>query len=149
MSIYGAYTTASGGTTSAGTSRTFNELYPSNQMRLGTMGLQALSNVRALSIGLKYMVNDKTTFGAAYHSFSKFDEDDSWYNTTNVYDNPYGTGFGTEVGNEIDFSVHLTLSDMVRVSGGIGIFDPGSFIQNAGGGSDNSTYMYFGLNWRY
>jgi hypothetical protein len=149
MSIYGAYSTASGGTTSAGTVRTFDPLYPSDHMRLGMMDLQALSNVTAFSVGLKFDVSTDIGLSASYHSFNKFDEDDLWYNGNGSYGNSYGTGFGKNIGSEIDINVHWSLSDALNVSGGFGIFDPGSFIQNAGGGSDNSTFMYVGVNFRY
>ena len=149
LSVYGAYSTASGGTTSAGTVRTFNDLYPSDHHRLGMMDLQGLSNVRALTVGAKFEVNEDMGLKLAYNSFSLFDEDDFWYNTSNVYGNPYGTGNGTNVGSEIDVSLNWSLSEMLKLSGGFGVFDPGSFIQNAGGGSDNSTFMYVGVNFRY
>jgi hypothetical protein len=149
LAIYGAYSTASGGTTSAGTVRTFDELYPSDHHRLGMMDLQGLSNVRALTVGASFDVNADMGLKFAYNSFSLFDEDDFWYNTHNVYGNPYGTGNGTNVGSEIDVSLHWNLSEMLKLHGGFGVFDPGSFIQNAGGGSDNSTFMYVGVNFRY
>jgi hypothetical protein len=149
LSLFAAYHTASGGQTTAGTVRTFDPLYPSDHMRLGMMDLQALSNVTALSFGLGFQVNDRIGLSASYHSFNKFDEDDAWYNTSHTYGNSYGTGFGKNIGSEIDVNVHVMLSDMLKLHGGFGIFDPGSFIQNAGGGSDNSTFMYVGVNFRY
>jgi hypothetical protein len=154
MSLYGAYSTASGGTTAAGTVKTFDELYPTDQHRLGMMGLQALSNVRAFSVGLHYMVNEQIGLGASYHAFSLFDEDDFWYNTRNVYGNPYGTGFGTSVGSEFDFTLNWKMSEMVNVRGGFGFFDPGTFIENAAAAgldtaTDNSTFMFVGVNVRY
>jgi hypothetical protein len=149
MSIYGAYSTASGGQTSAGTVRTFDPLYPSDHMRLGMMDLQALSNVTAFTLGVNFNINSKMGLNASYNSFNKFDEDDAWYNGNGSYGNSYGTGFGKNIGSEIDVSLHLALSDALKISGGFGIFDPGTFIQNAGGGSDNSTFMYLGVNFKY
>jgi hypothetical protein len=150
LDLFASYSTASGGTTSAGTVRTFDDLYPSDHHRLGIMDLVALRNVNAFTVGLGYAVNDDIGIKASYNSFKLYDEDDFWYQSRNIFNN-FGAapGNGTDLGSEIDVSVHWSLSEMFSLNGGFGIFDPGSFIQNAGGGSDNATFMYVGVNFRY
>jgi hypothetical protein len=149
LSLYGAYSTASGGTTSAGTVRTFDDLYPSDHHRLGMMDHQGLRNVQALSFGLGFKVSDAIGLNVEHHTFKKFDDDDLWYGTGNTFTYFVGPGNGTNIGSELDISLHWMMNDALKISGGFGIFDPGTAIQNAGGGSDNSTFMYVGLNWRY
>ncbi len=149
LSLYGAYSTASGGTTSAGTRRTFDDLYPSDHMRLGMMDHQSLRNVQALSFGLGFQVNPNIGLNVSHHTFKLFDEDDIWYNPGNNFNYNVGPGDGTNIGSEIDISLSWRLSEALKLSGGFGIFDPGSAIQNAGGGTDNSTFMYVGVNFRY
>jgi hypothetical protein len=150
MNLFASYSTASGGTTAAGTVRTFDDLYPSDHHRLGMMDLVALRNIRALTFGVGFDVNESIGLKASYNSFTLFDEDDLWYQSRNIFNN-FGAapGNGTNLGSEIDVQLNWKLNEMLKLSGGFGIFDPGSFIQNAGGGNDNATFMYVGVNLRY
>jgi hypothetical protein len=149
MSLFGAYSLASGGTTDAGTVRTFDDLYPSDHHRLGIMDHQSLRNVQAFSVGLGYDVNDEIGLKVAYHSFKLFDGDDFWYQPGDNFQYNVGPGDGTDIGNEIDITLSWMLNPALKLHGGFAIFDPGSAIQNAGGGTDNQTFMYVGLNFRY
>jgi hypothetical protein len=150
LHAFASYSTASGGDPSDGTVNTFDDLYPSDHHRLGGMDLVALRNIRALTLGLGYDVSENMGLKFAYNSFQLFDEADNWYQTSNVFNN-FGdvSGNGTNLGSEFDVSLHLRLNPNLKVSGGFGIFDPGSVIQGAGGGNDNSTFMYVGVNFRY
>jgi hypothetical protein len=151
LAAFGAYSTASGGDPSDGKVNTFDDLYPSDHHRLGMMDLVALRNIRAFTVGLDFTLNDKMSLKAAYNSFSLFSEEDNWYQTSNVFNNIGNvSGGGTNLGSEIDVSLHMRLSNNLKLSGGFGIFDPGSAISNAFPGStDNSTYMYVGLGLKY
>jgi hypothetical protein len=149
LHAYGAYSIASGGYTSNGTWRGFNEMFPSNQGRLGTMGLQALSNVKAFSVGAGFKVSEEIGFGLGYHSFQLFDEDGGWQNTSNGLAYGVGGGNGTQIGTEIDFNLHWRMNEKMKLMGGYSVFDPGTALNNAGYGNDNSTFMYFGVNLKY
>lgn len=151
MNLWASYSTASGGDPSDGTVNTFNDLYPSDHGRLGMMDMVALSNIRAMSFGLGYHLNESMGLSVAYHNFSLFSQDDEWYQTSNTLNN-YGSisGNGTSLGSEIDISLHWMLNPNFKLSGGFGIFDPGSAISNAFPAStDNSTFMYVGVGFKY
>jgi hypothetical protein len=150
MHLFASYSTASGGDASDGTVNTFDDLYPSDHHRLGMMDLVALRNINALTFGAGFDLNESIGLKASYNSFTLNSEDDFWYQSGNLY-NTYGTftGAGTNLGNEIDISLRWNLNANTRVSGGFGIFDPGSALNNAFGGNDNATYMYASFSFRY
>ena len=153
LSAWAHYATASGGTTSAGHSRTFDELYPNDHGRFGLMDLQALSNVQTFGVGLSLELSKDMGLMAGYHSFKLFDAEDAWYNTSLGLNyvgavDPSGLS-GTDVGNEMDVAFHWMASDHFNVSAGFGVFNPGSFLQNVGFGSDNQTFFYAKLGLKY
>jgi hypothetical protein len=151
INLFASYSTASGGDASDGKVNTFDDLYPSDHHRLGMMDMVALRNVQALSVGLGFDVSEDIGLKLSYHNFSLFDENDNWYQTSYIANN-YGSLAGngsTNLGSEIDVSLHWRLNEALKISGGFGIFDPGTAINNVGGANDNSTYMYVGVGFRY
>ncbi|MCH8977997.1 MAG: alginate export family protein, partial [Armatimonadetes bacterium] len=151
LTVFGGYSTASGGS-SGNTSNTFNDLFPSDHRFNGIMDMQGWRNVDAVHIGAGYKVSDDMSLRATYHDFSLNDATDAWYNGRNGlqygYVDPSG-GSGSNVGSEIDLSLRWRLPNDLKLTAGLAVFDPGTFVETQSGGGSSQTWFYASLGWRH
>lgn len=152
MSIFGGYNTASGGTDTDGTNNTFNDLFPSDHRRNGIMDIVGWRNVNAIHVGVGFQVSEGMRLSATYHDFTLNDSSDGWYAPINGM-NVYGSGDGAEgvddLGSEIDINLMWKLRDNMKLSAGFAVFDPGTYFESAGYGTDNATWFYGSLGWKF
>ncbi len=139
---------ASGGGNST-TSRTFDNLYPSNHDQYGLADLQGWKNMNHLAISLENRSFKSLTLRASANSYSLRDPSDGWYTATGVINpgpkgpliDPTGQS-GRDIGQELDFQASYSIKHFGKISAGIAIFEPGNFIQNLTGHSNQMTFGF-------
>ncbi len=143
---------ATGGDPSGtGTSRTFDQLYPSNHPFYGLMDYVGWRNMRDWRISFRANPAKRLTCTLDEHSFSLVDGRDFWYNAAGQPNvgisghplrDPSGAS-GTDLGTELDVSAAYQATPTINVSTGYGRFRPGRFqrLTNAGH-ADPADWFY-------
>ena len=146
---------ASGGG-NADTSRTFDNLYPSNHNLYGLADTTAWKNMNHLGVLLENHITSDWSIRAGFHAFSLRDNSDAWYSATGGANVRSGGTFidktgqsGGDLGQELDFEAVLTSKKTGTLSAGIAFFNPGRFVQNVGGNSNEMTYGYIQYQVRF
>ncbi len=150
------FNAASGGGTATKT-RTFDNLLPTNHKFYGSMDLQAWKNMEELAVGVEHQLNPKWAVKSSFHSFKLHDSRDAWYGAGGAANQgPNGayvdaTGLsGRDVGSELDLEFSYKHTATISVSGGLGLFNPGSFVKARNGGSANrQTWGYLAVQFRF
>lgn len=138
---------ASGGG-NATTSRTFDNLYPSNHDLYGLADLVGWKNMNELAVKLENHPMKSLTLRAEAHSFSLRDNSDGWYNalgSVNVgsggpLKDPTGAS-GGDLGQEYDLLATYSWKHVGSFMAGIAFFEPGHFVANLG----NSSQLTYGF----
>ena len=144
------YNAASGGG-DANTTRTFDNLYPSNHDQYGLSDLTGWKNINDFAVKLERKTPKGLSLKAEYHNLSLRDASDAWYNAAgginagengNLVD-PTGAS-GRNLGQEFDLSASLGVGPGT-LSAGFSYFKPGSFTETIGGFSDarKSGYIQY------
>ncbi|MBS1717642.1 MAG: alginate export family protein [Armatimonadetes bacterium] len=137
--------------------RTFDNLYPTNHPFYGTMDLQGWRNMQELAIGADFKPCQNVTGKASYHRLWLFDAADAWYAANGVanarpggtYVDPTG-GSGKDVGQEWDVEASYTYQKTLVFSAGLGYFQPGSFVRNVlKGSAANQTWVFLQTQYRF
>lgn len=136
---------ASGGA-GLGTSRTFDNLYPSNHGRFGIADMAGWKNIRHLSMGADFAVSKQWTLRGSWHNLALWDARDAWYAASGVpnkhgaltFQDPTGT-HGRDLGNEFDIEANGAIQG-VTVSFGLGVFEPGGFVRRLTGRNDVQVF---------
>jgi len=146
---------ASGGG-NADTSRTFDNLYPSNHNLYGLADTTGWKNMNHLGVMLDNRVSTNWTVRASAHAYSLRDTSDAWYAATGGANPRSGGSFidktglsGRDLGNEIDLEAILASKRSGTLSAGIAFFDPGHFVQAVGGHSNQMTYGFLQYQFRF
>lgn len=145
MTVFVEANVATGGK-STNESHTFDNFYPTNHLFYGYMDRQALSNMKSFAVGATWKPRKDMSFEATYHSFSLYNDSDSWYGAggtqNGAFIDPAGAS-GSSIGNEIDFVWKWTMDKSQSLEAGFGIFDGGSFVDNVlGFSADQSFWGY-------
>lgn len=146
---------ASGGG-DADVSRTFDNLYPTNHPYYGLMDMQGWRNMNELVAGLDFSVTKSLGLRISGHLFSLRDVSDTWYAASGaanrfpgkVYQDPTGRS-GRDVGRELDLEANWTVNKDSVLSAGLGLFNPGRFVERVRGSSDPQTWGYVSWSFRY
>lgn len=147
--LYFEANAASGG---PGTSKseTFDNLYPTNHRFYGSMDLQAWKNMREFVVGWQHKLGPAIDFHVHGHLFGLMDARDAWYGAAGtpnkrvggVFRDPSGAS-GKDVGAELDVEFAMRLDKRSTLQFGIGIFEPGKFVERMNGGeADRQTWCY-------
>ena len=146
---------ASGGG-NATTSRTFDNLYPSNHDLYGLADLTAWKNMNDVAFKVENKSFKGLTLQSEFHILTLRDPSDAWYGATGsanprtggTFIDPTGNS-GRDLGNELDFSASYAKKSGGTFSLGVSFFDPGRFVQNLSGHSNQLTYGYLQYQARF
>ena len=147
------YDYASGGQ-NAGTSNTFNQLFPFGHYYLGWADLVGRQNIQDLNAHLYFYPAKWLTGWVQYHRFWLADSTDALYNAGGVATRRSATGAaGNDVGQELDFTLNFHLNKQSDILVGYNYFFAGDFIRRTGaagqtGGFDASTFfLQYNFRW--
>ena len=139
---------ASGGS-NADTTRTFDNLYPTNHDQYGLADLTAWKNMNEFRVKLESTVGNGLNLKLVWQALSLRDPSDSWYSATGGANPRAGGTFtdktgnsGRDLGKEVDFQASWDLKVSGKISAGLVFFDPGHFVQAVSGHSNMQTYGY-------
>jgi hypothetical protein len=129
------------------TSKTFNNLYPTNHPFYGHMDYQGWRNMSAWSFSVGGKPSESTYLQAAYWDFSLAQEKDGWYSASGsaagALRSASATNIDKHVGNELDLLARYIYDPRVSFEAGYGYFREGSFVKSkvANGGKSDWTYL--------
>lgn len=154
--LYVEANAASGGSDSD-TTRTFDNLYPTNHKFYGSMDMMAWKNMNEFAVQLDHKLNAKTDLKARWSSFTLRDPSDAWYGASGAankrpggtFVDPTGTS-GRDLGSEFNLEATYRLNKVYTLSGGIGMFSPGDFVKKVNGGNaDTQSWGYIQVQIRF
>lgn len=67
-----------------------------------------------------------------YHIFRLAQDKDAWYSTGPAYRRDKTGKSGSDVGDEIDFTIYFSVTENLNLRAGYAHFFPGDFVQNTG-----------------
>ncbi len=137
---------ASGGGNST-TSRTFDNLLPTNHKFYGSMDMQSWRNMEEIALGFEHQFNPKWTAKTSIRSFALRDARDAWYGAggapnvggAGTFVDPTGAS-GRDIGREFNLEFGCKQSSTMNISAGFGAFLPGDFIKIRNGGQADTQY---------
>jgi len=142
--LYGELAAASGGGDDD-TTRTFDQIYASNHSRYGVMDMQGWRNMTGISLGANFRPTTRLSISLEYHRFGLWDDSDAWYGDgggrNGSFVDPTGNS-GRNVGQEFDLFGNYTIDSRSQIEGGIGLFQPGDFIESFPGRGQNQVWGY-------
>lgn len=143
---------ASGGDSKDKT-RKFDSLYASAFAPYGIMDTTGLRDMKMLSIGAIWDPMKTVNVKFEYLKFWLYDNTDGWYDTQNTINVRPGGSFvdatgakGGDLGGEFNVNATWKYAKNQSLSGGIGVFQPGSFIK-AFNGNDTSNQIWGYVMW--
>jgi len=146
---------ASGGG-NATTTRTFDNLYPSNHDLYSLSDLTGWKNMNHLGVLLENHLTPAWTLRAGAHAFSLRDPADAWYGATGAINpRPGGTFIdntglsGRDLGQELDFEAMFSMKHAGTLSAGIAFFNPGHYVQALSGNSNQMSYGFVQYQLRF
>ncbi len=142
---YLEFDVASGGS-SSNTSRTFDNLYPTNHPFYGIMDLQGLRNMIGVSGALEHRCTPKMTVKFEAHHFWLYDGADGWYSAAGGVNPGFidaNGGRGTDIGTELDLSGTYSFAPKQQLSAGIGYFAPGPYVRSFTSGHSRSQFWAY------
>jgi hypothetical protein len=146
---------ASGGG-NATTSRTFDNLYPSNHDLYGLADLVGWKNMNELAVKLENKSIPSLTLQAEAHAFSLRDPSDAWYSAVGTVNARSGGSFidptgssGVDLGREFDLQAIYSTKKYGTLTAGIAFFEPGNYVQNLSGHSNQLTYGFLQYQIRF
>ncbi len=150
------FNAASGGS-NAETVMTFDNLYPTNHKFYGSMDLQGWKNMTEIAFGVVHQLNPKVDVSGHFHQFSLRDPADGWYGAGGSFNRGINGDFidptgqsGRDVGSELDLDVTFRYRKDTTIAGGIGMFNPGSFVKTLNSGnSDRQTWFYLQIGFKF
>lgn len=143
---------ASGGGT-ANTTRTFDNLYPTNHKFYGLMDLHAWKNVDMLAVHYSVSPRPELDLKARFASSRLHDAKDAWYGASGLpnrfssgpFVDPTGNS-GKEIGQEFDFEAVWRRNPKQTLTAGVGVFVPGEFVKNLSGDNQKQIFGFVMLN---
>lgn len=154
--VFAEVNAASGGG-DENTTRTFDNLYPTNHSKYGTSDLQGWRNMSEWVIGFEHQPKPGAAVSISYRRFGLADASDAWYGAGGapnkrgggVYVDPSGSS-GKDVGAEWNLEASCRLSPAWSFSGGVSRFEPGGFVRTLNGGKgDAQTWGYLSVQGRF
>ncbi len=129
------------------TSKTFNNLYPTNHPYYGYMDYQGWRNMSAWNVNVSGKPGSSTFLYAGYWDFRLAQEHDGWYNASGSSAGAARAASATNsekhVGNELDLLARYIYDPRVTFEAGYSHFFEGAFINNkiANAGGSDWTYV--------
>ncbi|MCC7490735.1 MAG: alginate export family protein [Fimbriimonadaceae bacterium] len=162
VGLTAGYALASGDSTpGVGSTKTFQNLFPTNHRHYGMMDYQGWRNIHNVYGKANWQAGKLFNLEGQFHAFWLANSRDFWYgaggapNATTgaaAYRDPTGAA-GSEVGQEIDLVVTANPLPWLQLQGGYGHFFSGGFINavNATNGltASDSDFIYFSLQGKY
>lgn len=154
--IYLDLNAASGGSSST-KSETFDNLFPTNHKFYGSMDMQGWKNMTEVALGWQHKLDAKSDLHLHGHWFRLMDAKDAWYSAGGspnrrvggVFRDPTGAA-GKEVGFELDLEATHRFDPSTSIQAGIGVFEPGKFVQRMNGGdADRQIWFYLQIMKRF
>jgi Alginate export len=141
---------ASGGSPTSSTSRTFDNLYPSNHDLYGLADTTGWRNMDYLAARIEARPTDAFAIRGTAQTISLQNPHGDWFNysgvpnvsTQGVFVDPTGKS-GSHVGDEFDLEAAYKFKHLGSLTTGIALFDPGDFVKNVSGHGDPETFFYF------
>lgn len=150
------FSVASGGGNATST-RTFDNLLPSNHKFYGSMDLMAWKNMEEIALGVSHQATSKLGLTASLRSFRLRDAADAWYGAggaANVgpkgrFVDPTGKS-GRDIGRELNVEATYKHDAHWSGAGGFGVFFPGNFVKVRNGGrADRQVWVYATVQVRF
>ncbi len=136
------------------TTRTFDNLLPTNHKFYGSMDMQGWRNMNELALGLAHRPDKASEIKISWHGFSLRDERDAWYGAGGRPNRRAGGAFtdptgksGRDLGWELDLDYSRSLNAQQTLAAGFGWFAPGRFVRQVGGKQSGQPWLY--LSWSY
>ena len=125
---------------------TFDQIFPTGHLYHGYNDLVGWRNIQALRIGLGAAPTSRLTVSADFHAFRLATRGDGLYDAggTPSIPAPPGGAVDGEVGQELDLTLGLRVSETVSLSSGLGHFFPGAYVRASTPGAGN-TFAYGSL----
>lgn len=137
---------------SAGHTKTFDNLYPTNHKFYGAADLQAWRNMQEITAHLVYKPDSLSSLAVGWHHFWLFDKTDGWYGAGGGINSRPGGSFidptgssGRYVGTELDLTYNRKLGNVGSLSIGVSWFDPGTFVTRLNGGNGRTQIWGFAM----
>lgn len=145
------WNSASGGP-STGTSRTFDNLYPTNHKFYGVMDLFAWRNMNQLQLTVTHKPRKDLDLKGRLSTAWLQDARDAWYSAggrpnvgpSGAFRDATGNS-GRNVGWEFDLEANWRRNARESVSAGLGIFNPGGFVKKLA--NDGRAQVFFYLQY--
>jgi hypothetical protein len=128
------------------TSKTFNNLYPTNHPLYGYMDYQGWRNMSAWNLNVSGKPGKSTYLYAGYWDISLAQEKDGWYNAsgnaTGSLRSAPAINADKRVGSEMDLQAKYVYDPRVTFEAGYSYFFEGAFIKNKVGNAGGSNWAY-------
>jgi hypothetical protein len=115
-----------------GTHKTFNPAFGSMDKYYGWMNLFSWRNIINWQFSASVRPNRKLNLVLDYHIFRLAQDKDAWYSTGPAYRRDKTGKSGSDVGDEIDFTIYFSVTENLNLRAGYAHFFPGDFVQNTG-----------------
>lgn len=155
VTVYVEANTASGGGGKKGPVLTFDNLYPTDHVEYGIVDIQSWRNMNELSLGIKYKPHPRWALRGSVHDFSLRDATDAWYGNQSLINKRGSKSYldktgksGRDIGREFDMEFSYTANPRTIYQGGVGIFDPGRFVNKLGGGDHVQVWAFASVSFK-
>jgi len=138
---------ASGDDEPGGDVETFNQLLPLGHAYFGYADTVGRQNIIDASIGFAFHPHQRVKVKADVHAFWRASTDDALYNAGGAVVRP-GTTPGSEVGQELDLTVFIELTESLKAQAGVSYLFAGDFIRNSAT-SDDIAFAYTQLQFSF
>ncbi len=141
------YNLASGDSNAAdSTSKTFNNLFPTNHIFYGYMDNQGWRNMKAWNISVSARPSEQWYAYLGFWNFELMEEKDGWYSAGGTATGSLRTASAAntlnDIGNEVDFLVRFSQTSKIVWEAGYSHFFTGSFIDNRVQNEGDSDWSY-------
>jgi hypothetical protein len=128
---------------------TFNQLFPLGHKYFGYADLVGRQNIEDWNFLFTAKPHDRVSLLAWWHIFRLEESRDSLYNAAGTATRTDATGAsGTDVGQELDFTVQIQFNQHADVLFGYSHFFAGDFIANTGVG-DDADFFYTTFSFKF
>jgi hypothetical protein len=115
-----------------GKHKTFNPAFGSMDKYYGWMNLFSWRNIINWQFSASVRPHRKLNLVLDYHMFRLAQNKDAWYSTGPAYRRDETGKSGSDVGEEIDFTLHFSVTEHLKLRAGYAHFFPGDFVENTG-----------------
>jgi len=133
-----------------GTLGAFVDMFPTAHLYYGYNDLVGLRNIKNMRLRAGFSPLTRLSAAVDFHTFSLASKTDGLYNVAGAQTVAAPSGGATDghVGEEVDVTFSLRLTETMSVAGGVGHMFPGAFLEANSGGAGN-TFTHLALTARF